>query len=384
MKRLKEEEIIKIVNEKNMIFDHMKYENGKGYIGFICEKHKDKGVQFSIIGSFKRSKQPCGYCSNRIITTESFKDEIAKINPNIEILGEYVKALQPIKCHCLIDNYIWDAIPNNLKKGEGCPICGRKTNSKKRTKTKNDFIDEISNRFKDEIVLISDYNGARNNVTCKCVKHNCEFDIIASNLVNSSTKPCPICRGDATRERCIKSNKQFLQELKLVNPNIIPLEEYIDDHSKILCKCNIHNYEWYAEPNKILHRRTGCPKCSSYHNENVILDILDKWNYKYIIQKRFDDCRDKNTLPFDIYLEDFNICIEYDGEQHYYPIKRGSMTDKEAEENYLLTVKHDKIKTEYCQKNNIGLIRIPYWENDDIENYLFNKLLKLKAIELIA
>lgn len=384
MKRLKEEEIIKIVNEKNMIFDHMKYENGKGYIGFICEKHKDKGVQFSVIGSFKRSKQPCGYCSNRIITTESFKDEIAKINPNIEILGEYINALRPIKCHCLIDNYMWDAVPNNLKKGEGCPICGRKTNSKKRTKTKNDFIDEISNRFKDEIVLISDYNGARNNVICKCVKHNYEFNIIASNLVNQSVMPCPICRGNATRKRCIKSNKQFLQELKLVNPNIIPLEEYIDDHSKILCKCNIHNYEWYVEPNKILHRRTGCPKCSSYHNENVILDILDKWNYKYIIQKRFDDCKDKNTLPFDIYLEDFNICIEYDGEQHYYPIKRGSMTDEDAEENYLLTVKHDKIKTEYCQKNNIGLIRIPYWENDDMENYLFNKLLKLKAIELIS
>lgn len=35
---------------------------------------------------------------------------------------------------------------------------------------------------------------------------------------------------------------------------------------------------------------------------------------------------------------------------------------------------HDKIKTDYCNNNNIPLIRIPYWERPNIERYLKNKL----------
>ena len=44
---------------------------------------------------------------------------------------------------------------------------------------------------------------------------------------------------------------------------------------------------------------------------------------------------------------------------------------------------HDKIKNEYCKNNNIPLIRIPYWERDDMEYYLFDKLVKYKIIEEI-
>ena len=37
-------------------------------------------------------------------------------------------------------------------------------------------------------------------------------------------------------------------------------------------------------------------------------------------QKRFKDCKDKRQLPFDFYLPSYNVCIEYQGEQHYRPI----------------------------------------------------------------
>ena len=34
----------------------------------------------------------------------------------------------------------------------------------------------------------------------------------------------------------------------------------------------------------------------------------------------------------------------------------------------------DNIKTQYCQQNNIKLIRIPYWEFKNIENILIKEL----------
>ena len=77
-----------------------------------------------------------------------------------------------------------------------------------------------------------------------------------------------------------------------------------------------------------------------------------------------------------IKLNGFNACIEYDGEQHYKPIY--------GEDSLKLVQRHDKIKDDYCRKNNITLIRVPYWERDDISNYLFDEFLKFGIVELIC
>jgi hypothetical protein len=51
------------------------------------------------------------------------------------------------------------------------------------------------------------------------------------------------------------------------------------------------------------------------------------------------------------------MCIEYDGEQHF---RENNIWGKES---FVRTKKHDKIKNEYCDKNNIRLIRIRFDEN---------------------
>lgn len=40
----------------------------------------------------------------------------------------------------------------------------------------------------------------------------------------------------------------------------------------------------------------------------------------YIIQ--YNECRLIYPLVFDFYLPDYNICIEYDGIQHFKPIEK--------------------------------------------------------------
>ena len=66
---------------------------------------------------------------------------------------------------------------------------------------------------------------------------------------------------------------------------------------------------------------------------------------------------------FDFYLPDYNLCIEYDGEQHFKPLKHfgGEKDLTERQEN-------DKIKTNYCLENKISLLRIRY--DEDIEQAL--------------
>ena len=98
---------------------------------------------------------------------------------------------------------------------------------------------------------------------------------------------------------------------------------------------------------------------------------MEKYNVVFIPQKRFDDCRRIYPLPFDFYLPSYNTIIEYDGEGHYYPV---DFKGHDGTETFQRTAKNDKIKNEYCKNNNINLIRIPYWDYDNIEMILDNIL----------
>ena len=79
----------------------------------------------------------------------------------------------------------------------------------------------------------------------------------------------------------------------------------------------------------------------------------------------FDDCKKKRTLPFDFYIPLLNLLIEYDGAQHFESpeIFGGEEGLQERQEN-------DKIKNDYCSKNGIKLVRIPYTHFDQIETIL--------------
>lgn len=77
-------------------------------------------------------------------------------------------------------------------------------------------------------------------------------------------------------------------------------------------------------------------------------------------------------LPFDFYIPKNNILIEYDGEQHYKSVKMWG-GDNAFEKRKL----HDSIKTKYCLDNKIKLLRIPYWDFDNIDEILNSELKKI-------
>ena len=119
----------------------------------------------------------------------------------------------------------------------------------------------------------------------------------------------------------------------------------------------------------------GCPYCRMSHGEKNIMLYLEKENIDYEFQYVFDDCIYQRVLPFDFYIPDKNLCIEFDGIQHFEPTRfNKKMTHEEAIENYNQQVIKDNIKTNYCKNNDINLLRIPYTEFKNIESIL-NKYL---------
>jgi very-short-patch-repair endonuclease len=131
---------------------------------------------------------------------------------------------------------------------------------------------------------------------------------------------------------------------------------YTGCDNKIIITCPIHgDFEQKAYAHK---QGGGCSICMDSTGEREIRKFLNKQEINFVSQKKFDDCRNVFPLRFDFYLPDQNLCIEFDGEQHFKKMgydKDGSVL-KRVQIN-------DQIKNKYCKQNNINLLRINYKDN---------------------
>lgn len=165
-----------------------------------------------------------------------------------------------------------------------------------------------------------------------------------------------------------------MSQVKTINPSIEVVGEYINSQTKILHRCKLCDYEWNIVPNNILNGQ-GCPQCNASHGENDIERYLNQHNISYIGQYKFDNCCNKRPLPFDFYLPVHNICIEYDGIQHFIPVDFAGKGEAWANKQFKQVQHNDQIKNIYCKENDITLLRIKYDENIDnvLDNFFTNK-----------
>ena len=118
---------------------------------------------------------------------------------------------------------------------------------------------------------------------------------------------------------------------------------------------------------------TNCPMCKSSIGENKIEDLLKNKKIKYERQVWFNSCRNELPLRFDFKIE--NVLIEFQGQQHYYPVCFGNMDKNKATENYLKAIKLDEIKKIWCKKNKMKLYTISYLDYHKLEK-IINKIIK--------
>ena len=196
------------------------------------------------------------------------------------------------------------------------------------------------------------------------------------------TTPANILAGNGF-ERFGKNNPYTLDNIRLYAFNkhwdcVIYNQEYKGDKYPLKMMCSCGN-DFMVDLNHFVVGKFQCNECrvkQSYIAQKVE-DYLKFNNIQYIKEKTFQDCRNIKVLPFDFYLVDYGACIEVDGLGHYRPVQFGG-SKQEAETNYNQRVKNDKIKTDYCNINNIPLLRLPFWiiENDnhilELDNFIDN------------
>lgn len=301
-------------------------------------------------------------------THKEFVEDLYNVNPNIEVIGDFINTQTKIKCKCKIDGYEWESKPTWLLQKRGCPECAKRNLHLKRKRSNEDFV-KILKEKNPNIEVLGEYFNARTKIKCCCKLCNHEWMVIPDSLLRGYG--CPKCGIKKMKSTQTKTYKDFTSELSHINPNIEILGKYINARTKIQYKCkqcgNIHE----ATPDNLL-KGYGCPVCAFSKGEKRCQAFFEKHNISYISQYEIDELigLGGNNLRFDFAIlnnNELSCLVEYDGIFHY---------EKQYKRDGHEKIKaHDKIKNEYCIKNNIPLIRIPYWDFDNIEQILTDKLL---------
>lgn len=142
------------------------------------------------------------------------------------------------------------------------------------------------------------------------------------------------------------------------------------------CKCDCGNTT-YVITSQLLSGHTQSCGCINSKANSLMFNYCSQLGYETIKEKSFFCESIGAQLRFDIYLPTLNLAIEYDGEQHYFPIDWGGKGESWALEQLEKTKQYDHFKNKYCQDNNINLLRIPYWEKENIKSIITNKIQEL-------
>lgn len=295
----------------------------------------------------KRKKVECKECENLKKYTH-FKETLEKEGYSvISSFDEWKNVATKLKVICS-EGHSTELTYAHFLEGKRCKYCA---NNQKLSE------DYISSQFLYHgYEILSKYKNASTPLKIKCPEGHITDTMTWANFKKG--------------ERCYICNKpkrvtyEFVeQELKKEGYSL--LQNFFNgvlEGMRVKCpKGHITNTITWSN----FKKGKRCKICNESKGEKLISNFLSERGINFLREYRFSDCKHKNKLPFDFYLPDLNICIEYDGEQHFYPV---DVFGGESEFNEVKI--RDSIKNNYCKDNEIKLIRIPYWDKERIREIL--------------
>ena len=257
-------------------------------------------------------------------------------------LWEYVDCKTKSNIICK-EHGVFKQNANNHLQGKGCPFCGGRAK-----RTTEDFVKKAKELYGDKYdYSLVEYINCETKIKIIC--NTCKKNFLQNPNNHLRGRGCPICRG------FYRTTEDFIEKSNKIHDNKYDysLTEYINSEIEVIIICPEHG-KFKQIPYLHIYG-TGCPYCKSSRGEKIIRNFLKENNIMYEEQKKFKDCKNKLPLSFDFYLTEYNVCIEYQGIQHFKPVEHFGGVDA-----FIKQKERDKIKKEYCKNNNIPLIEITY------------------------
>lgn len=288
----------------------------------------------------------------------------------VEISNSISKEKRKIwKCKCDCGN-IREVATKYLNNGTitACKECSRKNSI--------NIKEEKGKQYNDWIIL-DFYRDKKNKLiaVCKC-KCGTIKDVIFANIKNGSSKNC-----GCGRKKYLSNKAKGESIIGKKFGKLLVLEEKGKDKNrkiKYKCVCECGN-KVTVLGSSLKNGHTSSCGCSQSKYPALIKNIIEEFGYKVLLEKTiFIDNESIDYIRFDLYIEELNLAIEYDGEPHFKPVDWAGKGIEWAINNLERTQLRDEIKNKYCYDNDIYLLRIPYTQKDNFKEIL------IETIKIIA
>ena len=192
---------------------------------------------------------------------------------------------------------------------------------------------------------------------------------------NYSNKKSPLERCQEWIAKCIDKYGEGRYDYSRAH------EDYVNNDSLVWIRCCIHNHWFKTTPDNNLRTVNGsCPICSAEFTETQGEAEIRRWLLKHDITNFKQDevtlpnenpkCKRQHLRP-DFWLPDYNLFIEYNGEQHYENVEYFFDDDFTFEDQQI----RDQTLRDYCHRHGHNLLEIPYWDFKRIGEILTDELL---------
>lgn len=345
-------------------YSKVEYVNNHTKICIICPTHGEFWMTPQNHLNNPIGCHQCGKFSRRK-TTEQFIEDARKIHGDKFDYSEveYINNKTKIKIICKSCGKKFLQMPYSHLAGFGCPYCAGLAKD-----STESFIEKAKqihgNKFDYSKV---DYKGSKTKICVICKECGKEFWQYPTNHL--SGHGCPECRYIKQR----LTTEQFVEKAKQVHGDKYDYSkvDYKNTETKVCIICPKHG-EFWQEPRIHLEGK-GCPECNNSKGEERIKLYLESHNINFVHDEACLEFLD-NMRP-DFYLPDYNLIIEFDGMQHFEANEMfgGEKGFKERQEM-------DRLKNQLCEENNVDILRIPYWNLENIDSILKKSLDKNSKI----
>lgn len=382
---------------------------------FYCTEHRERFIiKFSNLDSYniiwcskcrkENRKEALSIYNDESIFKNKLKDFLLN-NPHIKFIGykegKFLGKSTTLLLKCTKHNVIVDNNINNFninflnRKGKifHCPECikedvsnRRKTTPKKAQTIVNELFKDINPGF-DYSKVQDTFTSYDNDVTLICPKHG-EFKIKFRTLMDKrNISMCPEClheRISFTEDQAIEKINESISYKNSLGFSIKFLgflnNKWEGNTTKLILHCDIHNKTWNTTTfnNFMKEGMIGCPMCAAEHRriisikEDMCYKLLLKYINNYKINRQFlitaydSVCKRIRNIFVDFFIEELNLVVEYDGEQHYQFLPYF----KKDYIGFIDQVNRDNCLKNYCKENSINLLRISYKDNNRLEEVI--------------
>lgn len=277
-------------------------------------------------------------------------------------LVNYQTSNDKVEIVCPLHGNFQQAAYSHLQ-GIGCPRCGASSSSHSRLVSTADFIaraKQVHNSQYDYSLV--DYISAQKKVTIICFEHGAFAQVANSHLRGNG---CSKCAGVKRGVSLADSVASFIAKAKVIHEDSYDYSKvnYVSSQVPVVIVCPKHG-DFSPTPTNHLSKKSGCPKCKTSRGEGLIRSLLNSSGLEFKEQATFEACINpitKRRLRFDFWVPSLNTLIEYDGPQHFKPVRWSkNMTLEQSLETLAKDQQRDLIKTQFAAQQGINLLRFRY------------------------